>query len=379
MCAARMLEPIPLTLDSVRDKYGLPSDDEMFEALESGFTLPAAFYAAPEMVHLEEEKIFSRTWQYACHESLLAKPGDYAVTRAGATPIIITHGKDGVLRGFVNVCRHRLHSIAEENGNKPLLQCPYHGWTYDLDGQLKNAPRMDREPGFDCSKISLIPVSVERWDQWVFVNPDPNAESLESVTAEIRDLTDGLNEDLREYQFETRLEYDMDCNWKLWAENAVECYHCPTIHKTSFGNTYETSPDDYDISSGENTIWHTGPLKWLPNGADPAGLKGFRFAFTYPSSFFALDDFVGFIGTVQPVDANHCYAYVDMYSKPGTDPELVKAWIEMWDQTLIEDKGATDIQQAGYASSRVPLGRLMLDSESPLQAFMQATLKHLVK
>lgn len=367
-----------LTFEEVRLSYGLPSDEEMFKALEDGHTLPATFYAAPEIHKLEQERIFSKSWQYACHESLLEKPGDYAVTKAGGIPIIITHGRDGELRGFVNVCKHRLHSIAEESGNKPLLQCPYHGWTYGLDGKLKNAPRQEREPNFDCSKISLSPVSVARWDQWVFVNPDPEAESLESVTAEIRHLTDGLNEELRQYEFQTRFEYDMDCNWKIWAENAVECYHCPTLHKSSFGKTYETSPDDYDVTSGENTIWHNGPLKWLPSDADPKGLKGFRFAFTYPSSFFALDDFVGFIGTVQPIDETRCYAFVDMYAKPGTDPEIVKAWLEMWDQTLIEDKQATDIQQIGYSSGRVKSGRLMLDSEGPLQAFMKATLKRLV-
>ncbi|NKU54873.1 Rieske 2Fe-2S domain-containing protein, partial [Rhodococcus hoagii] len=144
-------------MEDVRTKYGLPSTDEMLARLDAGETLPAPFYYAPEIHRLEQEKIFAKSWQYACHESAVAKPGDYAVTRAGSVPIIVTHGKDGQLRGFVNVCRHRLHAIAEENGNKPLLQCPYHGWTYGLDGQLKTAPRSKREPNFDCSTISLEP------------------------------------------------------------------------------------------------------------------------------------------------------------------------------------------------------------------------------
>lgn len=366
-----------LQMADVREKYGLPADEEILAGLDEGATLPASFYYVPEMYALEQEKIFAKSWQYACHESAVAKPGDYAVTKAGSTPIIVTHGKDGRLRGFVNVCRHRLHSIAEENGNKPLLQCPYHGWTYGLDGKLKTAPRSQREMNFECSTISLEPVSVERWDQWIFVNPDPAAPPLASVTADIRDRTDELNTDLREYEFQIRYEYDMECNWKVWAENAVECYHCPTLHKSSFGKTYHTNPDDYDVDSGENTIWHNGPIKWLPGNVDPAGLKGFRFAFTFPSSFFALDDYVGFIGSVQPIAPEKCWAFVDMYAKPGADPVVVKEWLEMWDQTLIEDKRATDIQQIGYRSGRVPTGRLMLDSESPLQAFMKTTLSAL--
>lgn len=366
-----------LNLDSIRTQYGLPSVPEMLAALDEGSTLPAALYYAPEVHRLEQQKIFSKSWQYACHESVLAKPGDYAVTKAGDTPIIVTHGKDGVLRGFVNVCRHRLHAIAEENGNKPLLQCPYHGWTYGLDGKLKTAPRSTREKNFDCSTISLVPVAVERWDQWVFVNPDPDAAPLSDLTHGIRARTDELNMDLRDYEYQVRYEYTMDCNWKIWAENAVECYHCPTLHKASFGKSYDSSPDDYDIDSDDHTIWHAGPLKWLPTGGSIEGHKGFRFAFTFPSSFFALDDYVGFIGSVQPLGPEKCWAYVDMYAKPGADPVVVKEWLDMWDRTLEEDKQATDIQQIGYRSGRVPAGRLMLDSESPLQSFMRTTIKAL--
>lgn len=361
------------TFEDLRRKYRLPSDDEIRAGLDRGETLPVAFYVAPEFQALEQEKIFSRSWQYACHESKVAKPGDYAVTKAGDVPIIITHGRDGELRGFVNVCRHRLHSIAEEDGNKPLLQCPYHGWTYGLDGKLKSAPRAEREPGFDCSAISLEPVSVERWDQWVFVNPDPAAEPLASITRDIRDRTDELNADLREYEFQVRYEYTMDCNWKVWAENAVECYHCPTLHRGSFGRTYETSPDEYHIDSDEHTIWNSGPIRWLPGGAEIGEHKGFRFAFTYPSSFFALDDYVGFVGSVLPLAPERCWAFVDMYAKPGADQTVVEEWLKMWDQTLIEDKRATDIQQIGYRSGRVPTGRLMLDSESTLRSFMRTT------
>lgn len=362
---------------AIRDRYDLPADEQILAALDHGETLPVEFYVAPEVHALEQERIFSRSWQYACHASQVAKPGDYAVTKAGSTPIIVTRGKDEELRAFVNVCRHRLHSIAQENGNKPLLQCPYHGWTYGLDGQLKNAPRSQREPDFDCSTISLVPVSVEAWDQWIFVNPDTDATPLVELTSAIRDQTDAMNVHLSGYEYQVRYEYSMDCNWKIWAENAVECYHCPTLHKASFGRTYETSPDDYNVASDDHTITHAGPIKWLPEGVEAADHQGFRFAFTFPTSFFALDDYVGFVGAVVPTGPETCWAFVDMYSRPGADERVVKEWLEMWDQTLVEDKSATDIQQLGYRSGRVPSGRLMLDSESPLRDFMRATFNHL--
>ncbi|WP_336793434.1 aromatic ring-hydroxylating dioxygenase subunit alpha [Gordonia malaquae] len=359
------------TMDQIAERYGLPDKGAVADLLDAGRGLPVAFYSAPEIYRLEQERIFAKSWSYACHESAVAKPGDYAVTRAGDTPIMVVHGRDGQLRAFVNVCKHRLHSIAEESGNKPLLQCPYHGWTYGLDGKLKTAPRSDREPNFDCSTISLDPVAVERWDQWVFVNPDVDAAPLHEVVAGIADNAKTINDDLRGYEFQVRYEYDMNCNWKLWAENAVECYHCPTLHSTSFGKTYKTSPDDYHVESDANTIWHKAPIEWLPSSVDPTGLQGFRFAFTFPSSFFALDDYVGFVGSVQPVGPEKCWAFVDMYARPGADPVVVKEWLDMWDRTLIEDKRATDVQQIGYNSGRVPSARLMLDSESPLQTFMR--------
>jgi phenylpropionate dioxygenase-like ring-hydroxylating dioxygenase large terminal subunit len=139
-----------LTLSDVQARYGLPSDADVFEALAGGETLPARLYVAPEVHELEQEKIFARAWQYACHDSRLAKPGDVVLTRSGDIPIMIVHGKDGELRGFVNVCRHRLHPVATEDGNARLLRCSYHGWTYGLDGQLRHAPRQAREPEFDC-------------------------------------------------------------------------------------------------------------------------------------------------------------------------------------------------------------------------------------
>jgi phenylpropionate dioxygenase-like ring-hydroxylating dioxygenase large terminal subunit len=366
-----------LTLSDIRARYGLPSDQDVFHALTGGETLPALLYVAPEVHDLEQEKIFARSWQYACHGSRLAKPGDIVLTTSGGIPIMIVCGKEGELRGFVNVCRHRLHPVATANGNARLLRCSYHGWSYDLDGRLRHAPRQDRESGFDCSAISLKPVSVERWDQFVFVNADPDAPALATLTEDIRPRTDQLNADLSEYEYRIRYTYEMDCNWKVWAENAIECYHCPTLHRDSFGKTYDAGPDAYQTISWPDTIWHSGPIKWIPGDMDPASLKGFRFAFLWPTSFFAVDDFIGFVGSVAPLGPERCSAFADMYVRPGADEVIVDEWLKMWDQVLREDAEATDRQQVGYRCGQVPAGRLMLSTEHNLQAFMRRTYQAL--
>lgn len=366
------------TVESLHPKFELPDDDKVLTDLEQGLTLPASLYSDPEVHRLEQERIFARSWQYASHISALEHPGDYVVTSAGEIPVIITRTKAGELRGFVNACRHRLHPLATESGScKGLLQCPYHGWSYELDGRLRAAPRSQREAGLDLSSIHLVPVAVDTWDQWVFVNPDPEAVPLAELTKEISEYTAGLNEDLREYKYVTRFEYEMDCNWKVWAENAIECYHCPTLHRSSFGKAYESGPEEYVIKWWEDTIWNSAPIKWLPKDVDPTQLKGFRFAFLWPTSFFAVDDYVGFVGAVVPRGPERCMAFVEMYAPEGGDPEITQEWLKLWDDTLEEDKLATDLQQVGYRSGMVPNGRLMPDSEGGLTAFMRRTWRAL--
>ena len=154
-------------LSEIRARYGLPSDSGVLGSLAGGQTLPAPLYWAPEVHQLEQEKVFARSWQYACHESRLARPGDTVLAAAGGIPLVITRDAGGELRAFVNVCRHRLHPVVTENGNARQLRCSYHGWTYGLDGQLRHAPRQAGEPGFDCSAISLRQVAVASWDQFV--------------------------------------------------------------------------------------------------------------------------------------------------------------------------------------------------------------------
>ncbi|HEX5195207.1 MAG TPA: aromatic ring-hydroxylating dioxygenase subunit alpha [Solirubrobacteraceae bacterium] len=365
------------TIDSVRPIFEL-DPDEVVADLDRGLTLPARLYADPEVHRLEMERIFSRCWQYLCHECKLRNAGDVVVGSAGEIPVLVIRQPDGELRGFVNACRHRLHPVATENRTEcKVLQCPYHGWSYGLDGRLRGVPRKQLEPALDTDSIALIPISVESWDQWVFVNPDPDAAPLASLTHEVSQRAAELNRDLAEFQFVDRYEYEMDCDWKIWAENLIECYHCPTLHRCSFGKAYESRPDQYQVEAWEDTGWHQTPIKWLPNGIDPAQCKGFRFTYLWPTSFFAADDFVGFVGAVVPLTPGRCWAYVDMYAPPDGDPEITEQWLKLWDETLEEDKLATNRQQHGYRSGLVGHGQLMPNGEASLTAFMRRTWRAL--
>ena len=120
---------------------------ELEHPLEDGWTLPASWYVDPGVLERERERLFARAWTYAGPAEWVAEPGSYFAAQIGHIPVAVVRGSDGTLRGLVNVCRHRGHLVVEGTGCRETLQCPYHAWTYNLDGSLRRAPRSEREPG----------------------------------------------------------------------------------------------------------------------------------------------------------------------------------------------------------------------------------------
>ncbi len=138
-------------------------------------TLPWSWYVDPEILRREQERIFRSAWQYAGHLGQLPEPGTFFTGRAGRLPVVVTRARDGELRAFLNVCRHRGFPLADGEGRRETLQCPYHAWTYGLDGSLRAAPRSDEEPDFPKEELGLCAIAVGTWGPFVFVNAGPRA------------------------------------------------------------------------------------------------------------------------------------------------------------------------------------------------------------
>src|SRR5262249_31286223 len=157
--------------------------------------------------------IFARNWQYAGHSGQLAEDGSYFASVAGQIPVVVTRARGEDVRAFLNVCRHRGHILVSGAAKRESLQCPYHAWTYGLDGALRAAPRSDREPGFDFDELGLAEISVGTWGPFVFVNPDrdsaPLAEALGDVPARLAKIVD-----VHAMEFRFRTEYELEANWK---------------------------------------------------------------------------------------------------------------------------------------------------------------------
>jgi phenylpropionate dioxygenase-like ring-hydroxylating dioxygenase large terminal subunit len=353
--------------------------DAVEEALQSGHTFPARWYSDPRIYEIELERIFTRTWHLVGPLHKVEQPGDHMVCQVAQIPILVVRSEEGTLRGFVNVCRHRAHPVAREDGNRKTLQCRYHAWTYDLDGSLRAAPRSEREASFDKADFSLLPVKVDTWAGFVLVNPDPDASPFRETHPEFEPMAAERKLDISGYRYVDRYEYEISANWKVWVENATECYHCPTVHSKSFSDAFEVEPGTYEYVNtgqllGQFTPYNrSGALGATAGGngtqdGEPAKL-GFRFIYFWPTSFVAQDDYVAFPGMIIPTSPVSCRFIADFFVHPDCDEQFGLDWVEMYNQTLREDSEVVRAQQPGLSSRMVPFGRLMPASESSIAYF----------
>lgn len=198
---------------------------------QTSHTMPARFYLDPEIYEREKDAIFYRSWWFAGHKSRLEKPGQYITTSIHDQSIIVTRAGDGEIRAFYNVCQHRGHELVKGSGSARLLVCPYHAWSYELDGKLRAAPNTGELASFDKCAFSLKSVRVEQFCGLLFVNLDPEAKSF-------AELSGNLEAELRQYcpriddlVFAHRHNYEVASNWKVLIDNFLECYHCGPAHR----------------------------------------------------------------------------------------------------------------------------------------------------
>jgi phenylpropionate dioxygenase-like ring-hydroxylating dioxygenase large terminal subunit len=341
--------------------------------LLEGETLPASWYSDPEVVRLEHDRIFNRFWQYAGPADQVAAPGSFLTCRAGWTPIVVVRDREGELRAFVNVCRHRGHEVAHGCGRRETLQCPYHAWTYNLDGSLRAAPRSEREPGFDHADYGLRPASVATWGPLLFVNLDPEALPLRDILGDLPEeaAEHGLDFEGLVYRGRSR-EQVIDANWKIVVENFLECYHCPTAHK-SFSKLIDVDADRYKLSTERWSSSQYGPAQTgddLPY--DPRGeLRTSQFHFVWPN--WSLNVLPGprhvRIIVFEPLGADRTASYVDGFWLPDTPDEFIQELNDFGAEVGREDRELVESVHRGLCSGAIEHGRLLLASEKLIQHF----------
>lgn len=230
-----------LDLNSREDKDSPMSPDRAIAALleaasrpfDDARGMPPSVYTSPEFLEREIETIFSKEWICVGRSSGLARAGDYLTYELGGQPVAVLRDKHGQLRAFSNVCLHRMSKLLDGAGNKRVITCPYHGWTYALDGHLIGAPLMTRTPGF-CKEDYVLPqIRCEEWLGWIYITLDKDRPGVASGLHALEDM-------IAQYEMANYIEcfretHVWDTNWKVLAENFMESYHLPVCHAATVG------------------------------------------------------------------------------------------------------------------------------------------------
>jgi choline monooxygenase len=320
-------------------------------------------YTDPDVLRLEQERIFARSWHYVGHAGELAEPGDRVPAAAGDVPLVVVRGDDGELRGFVNVCRHRGSVLVDAPERSATIRCPYHAWTYGLDGRLLKAPRGEELDG-DLAGIALREIEVGCWGPLVFANADRDAPPLTEALGELPVLAAGHGLDLDRLVFRERVRYELAANWKVAVENYLECYHCPVAHR-SFSAVVETGPEDYLLDERDGL--------WSQYARRRDGPAGGQFHLLWPS--FKLNVYPGIpnlsVGPLFPAGPESATGFLDYFFAPDADEREVAELLELDDLVGREDTALVESVQRGVRSGLLESGRLLPQSERLIAGFQR--------
>lgn len=334
-------------------------------AVRGARTLPGALYTDPIIYACEMDRIFRSRWLCAGRSAELGDPGAYVVRTVGTESVIALRGRDGEARVFHNVCRHRGARLCIERSGTVTtgIQCPYHGWTYGLDGSLVGAPHMKGTEGFDRHAWPLLPVASVEWEGFLFINLARDPEPFDRAFAPLigRFTRFGLSK-LAAAQ---RIEYDVRANWKLLHQNYSECYHCPSVHPALVRLTPPDSGsnDLYDgpflggymtISEPGGSMSMSGRVCGVPVGdLSPADAQRVYYYSIFPNMLLSLHPDYVMVHTLWPQAPDRTLVTCEWLFHPATltdpayDPHDAAAF---WDMTNRQDWEICERCQLGVSS-----------------------------
>ncbi len=331
--------------------------------------MPAGFYTSPEFFRLEVDHILRRRWIFTCRDEMLAGRGDFRTFDTVGGPVVLVRGDDGRLRAFADFCRHRGSILVEGEGSARRFTCPYHAWSYALDGSLTACPDMGRAVGFDRAAHGLIPVRLETWNGFVFVNFDDDAADL---LTDLGDLPERMaSHRLAEMRCTWRISLRNECNWKLILENAMETYHTGILHRDTVGRQESRTLATtgawrcIQVISGRSiaTLPDTPPPFPTIAGLDDDARQGTYFTVLHPACQFAVAQDCMWWLNVTPIahdrsmlEVGGCFP-ADVVDSPGF-ADKAAPYYERWELVAREDVAILERQQRALASIKFRPGRL---------------------
>ena len=356
---------MPSSIESILSIY----DDQA--PLSQASTIPAPWYTDPRIAELERLSVFSKTWQLVARTDQVQSPGQFVATTVAGEPIVVVRGNDGILRAFHNVCRHHAAAVVTQPcGHAALLRCPYHGWNYGLDGSLKGMPEFEGVENFDRTQNGLVPIRVEVWECFVFINLDnqtaPLAEFLGGIVNRVASL--GISK----LHYFDRRTYNIHCNWKVFVDNFLDGgYHVPHLHK---GLSSVLDYKQYTIENEDRYCLQSSPMVASnEDAATGAVRKGDRAWYFWQHPNLMINCYAGYMDTnlVIPVDVDHCTVIFDFYFADIGDAsrQYNEQSVNVGNRVQEEDLGICEDVQRGLKSRAYRAGRLSVRREAGEQLF----------
>lgn len=339
--------------------------------LERASTIPASWYTDQRVFELEQRTVFSRSWQVAARVDQLCNSGDYVTTNIGNEPIVVVRGSDNQIRAFFNVCRHHAAAVmTEPHGNAPQMRCPYHGWTYSLEGELKGTPDFSGVCDFDRAGNGLTPIELAVWENWAFVKTDGGGRS--PLNGSIQDWfgSQFVNEidalGLSNLHWLERRRYTIDCNWKVFVDNYLDGgYHVPHLHK---GLDSVLDYSNYTIECGVRHCLQSSPMVTTGNDDVAATRTGDRALYYWIYPNFMINCYAGVMDTnlVRPISVDRTEVIFDFYFADVSEAarERNLASVAVGDQIQQEDLDICASVQRGLRSRVYDAGRLSVRREA---------------
>lgn len=329
--------------------------------------LAAHYYTDPGTFERDKQRILFRTWQYAGHLSQVENPGDYFTFSICDQNLFTVRGSDDSIRSFFNVCMHRAHQLVEGSGNKRVLVCPYHSWTYELDGHLRKAPNDDKVAGFDRRSICLTEVRTEILCGFIFVNLDAEASPMSDWYPNVEEQLRGFVPQIDTLKPVALHAVEERCNWKISIENYSECYHCRINHPTFANGVIDA--DSYNIMPQGHCLRHTtrtAPLEKMTYTVDE---NANEHATQYSSWFlwptFSFQVYPGNVLNTylwRARSVSETLVYRGWYTVDGIPSRTVSALAEQdLTTTVAEDIRLVNSVQQGLASLGYRPGPLIID------------------
>lgn len=332
----------------------------------AAMSLNAEAYTDPAWFALEQNAIFAKSWQWVCHVEKVREPGQYVTATIAGRSIVVLRDREGALRAFYNVCKHRAHELLEGEGTANHIMCPYHAWVYRLDGGLHRAPHTESLVGFNKDEICLDAVRVEAFCGFIYVNLDSNAAPLAEQSGDLGREIMYWAPEVEELTFGHRLTYDIKSNWKNVVDNFLECYHCPTAHK-DFCTLVDM--DTYKVTTHGMYSSHMADAGQNANSAydvSNAAVKTHAVWWMYPTT--CIMRYPGrpsmIILNIIPMGPDRTLETYDFYLVDQTPDEAEKEAIRYLDEVLqVEDIGLVESVQRGMATPAFDQGRIVHDPE----------------